>query len=183
MKCKIVVETTIFIPKLFDCITLKNNDYYYLYIFNKKTKLIIKLNKRIKLSDYNTFINFCNNYDENFNLIRLYNFIKNINIIHNITLKIKGKGYRIIKKKKLITLTLIHSHMNLVRLRRTLIKKIKKNRFIFLNYNFIYLSKLLLNIKFIRHFNMYTTCGLRIKRQLIFRRQGKTKASLNKNNF
>ena len=65
--------------------------------------------------------------------------------------------------------------MNMLRL--NLVKKITKYKLAIINSDLKYLNKFCKNYIDMRSFDQYTTNGMRLKRQIIHRRRGKTIAS------
>lgn len=119
---------------------------------NNKTKL-----KTTKIN--NTIFNFLNSWNKYF-----YNKIK-----------FKGKGFRIkfFKKIKLIKFYFGKSHKTFFILKKIKRKKINKYKFILLGLNNNKLKKISKKISNIKNINLYTLRGLRISRQIIYKRKGK----------
>jgi len=120
-----------------------------------------------------------NQIKNNWNLI-LNKINKNIFIFDNVffnKIKFKGKGFRVRFKKnsKILKFTFGHSHINyiLVNGLTTNIKKLGKYKYIFKNKNNLEMNSFLKKICNIKPINMYTKRGIRISKQIIYKRKGK----------
>jgi len=87
--------------------------------------------------------------------------------------KFSGKGYKIIKNKFCLNLSLNTSHNQWTFFFKTLPIKIQKQRFLFFNQNEMELRKVLLPLVNARLVNIYTKRGLRLGRQQIMKKIGK----------
>lgn len=155
----------------------KTNTNIYLIKLNKKFKLTfwetnVKIDKWTnsiifeKNENYLYKSNIKNNFEKFFNSWNLFYFNK---------IKFKGKGFRIkfFKKIKLIKFYFGRSHKTFILLKKTLKKRINKYKFILMGLNknkILIISKKITNIKKI---NKYTLRGLRLSRQIIYKRKGK----------
>lgn len=154
----------IVIPSNIKLIVLKNN---YIYIYNKNYFFLIKI-----LEDY-----FFNKYLNSLK-IKTNNKIKNLKLISNFLFlwegflfnkfSFVGKGFKIKKKKKKLTFFFNHAHLNLLFIKNTIVKKIRKNKILIFNKNFKtlkILKKIILNVKQI---SFYTKRGLRVNKQILY---------------
>lgn len=120
-----------------------------------------------------------NQLKNNWNLI-LNKFNKNIFVFENIffnKIKFKGKGFRVRFKKnnKILKFTFGHSHINYVFINsnRTIVKRLGKYKYVFKNKNNLKMNFFLQKICNIKPINMYTKRGIRLGRQIIYKRKGK----------
>jgi ribosomal protein L6P/L9E len=90
-------------------------------------------------------------------------------------IKFKGKGFRLkIKKKhKAIKFLFGHSHLNILFLKNVKLKKCGKYKLTLKSSLFNKINTLARHICIIKPINVYTNRGIRISRQIIFRRKGK----------
>jgi ribosomal protein L6P/L9E len=105
---------------------------------------------------------------------------KNIFMFDNMffnKIKFKGKGFRVRFKKnsKILKFTFGHSHINyiFVNQKTTKIKRLGKYKYIFKNKNDIEMNSFLKKLCNIKPINMYTKRGIRLSRQIIYKRKGK----------
>jgi hypothetical protein len=92
-----------------------------------------------------------------------------------------GKGYKIKKYNKDLVKTVTkyimfyfnRSHLNVIYFFNTIVKKLRKSKIIIHNSNYEHLqliSNLILNV---RRLNVFTLKGLRLSRQIIYKKVGK----------
>lgn len=132
-------------------------------------------------------------FDRNTNCIsfKKYNFEKKFNFLfkkiqkiiflfENIffnKIKFKGKGFRVRfkKKNKILKFTFGHSHINyiFINFKKVKIKKLGKYKYIIKSKNKFILNKLSKDICKIRSINLFTKRGIRLGRQVVFKRKGK----------
>ena len=108
---------------------------------------------------------------------KLNNFLKNCASLQVKLIKFKGKGYKLTKTQSIIQPLFSFSHIYNVLIQKNLVKKITKYKLAIINSDLKYLSKFCKNYIDMRGFDQYTTNGMRLKRQIIHRRRGKTIAS------
>lgn len=169
----------ILIPKELNLLILKKI-HNYVYIYNKNYFLIIKNNKNQKIKIKNKNLNLLEFFNTNFYkyLILLKNIIYHINFLYFKKIKFSGKGFRIKKnkKKKNFKLQFNKSHITILFLKKILLKKIKKSKFMLVFLNKKYLNLISKKILKINYINIYTKRGLRFSRQ-------KLKKKMNKKNI
>lgn len=152
----------------------KNKNIYHIYIYNNHFFFIFKINpcvqlkivssKRFKirqtLSTNTTPFEDLDKYIDQFDR---YKYTK---------IKFAGKGYKI-RKRSLHSMVLVFNkaHMTIIWWRNILLKKIKKNKFYVKltakNHQFIN------TITGVRRINIFTKKGMRISRQVLFKKKGK----------
>jgi len=164
----------IFLPKNINFIYLNNS---YLYLFNLNNFLlintlkynfffnqylnIIKLQKNIinkKILDKNFLNNFLFTW-ENFFFSKIY-FL--------------GKGFKLKKFKNTTYFNFNYSHINLLVTKKTIIKKIQKNKLLIFSKNLTNLNSLSNLIVSIKKINPYTKRGLRKTKQIIYKKRNKS---------
>ncbi len=107
----------------------------------------------------------------------IYRYLYTIHSNFFLKVKVKGKGYRIRKKKKMLKFIMYFSHINLVKIGGDhILKKIGKYKFMLLSKKYDVLTKDIRNIVNIRHADLFTKRGLRISREHIIKKQGKKSA-------
>lgn len=117
-------------------------------------------------------------------MLTLTNVTKNLNnlvtmfiettTVQSTTIKFKGKGFKLIKNTISLNLKFNFAHPQLFIPTKTLTFKTGKNKITFLNANKKKLNISSLKLLQIRITNIYTKNGLRLKRQILYRRKGKT---------
>lgn len=161
-------------------IFLKKNLYKYILIFNKKKNIYIKykLNNEIQMcyiKNLNCII-IKINYFNNLNVINilLNKQIKSLDYYFQQKIQFFGKGFKIKKlKKNILNLFFNKSHLMFIKWNKIFIKKIKKTKIILqsTNYNSIRLNSF--NLIKHKYLNTFTKKGLRLSRQLIYKKVGK----------
>lgn len=107
----------------------------------------------------------------------IYKYLFTIHSNFFTKIKVKGKGYRIRKKKKMLKFIMYFSHINLVTVgKKHILKKIGKYKFMLISKYHEILMKDTRNIANIRHADLFTKRGLRIGRENIIKKQGKKSA-------
>lgn len=166
---------------------LENN----LKIFYKKNSYIINIFNKIKIirflisSNYLVMYNrnsknleiFFQNYNKNLRLIEilLNDLAFSLNRLWHLKIKFAGKGFKIKRRRKTksIKFYFYYSHINVVILKRSKLKQRKKNRFIIKSWdrqNLIRAGNIITSIK---PLNIYTKRGIRVGRQIVFKKTGK----------
>jgi hypothetical protein len=88
--------------------------------------------------------------------------------------KFKSKGLKIKKKKRTILKFFFWlSHINLAKIKNCKIRRIGKQKYIFLNSNWIYLKKICNIMQNVRPNDLFTKKGIRFGRQIILKKRGK----------
>jgi ribosomal protein L6P/L9E len=90
-------------------------------------------------------------------------------------IKFKGKGFRLKlkKSKKIIKFFFGHSHTNIAFIKNLFLKKSGKYKFILKSVNYNNLQKIAFKIYNVKPINIFTNRGIRVSRQIIFKRKGK----------
>jgi hypothetical protein len=156
----------------FNLSIFKNNGTIYLYIYNtnyfcflkfsKKTEIKIKINKSLEIGN-NSGVIVLEKIKYFLNQFYFYKFIK---------IKFTGKGYKIKKNSnKSMILLFNRAHTTTLWWKNLIIKKLKKYK-IYIKYNNTqkYIINSILNTRYI---NIFTKKGLRISRQIVFKKKGK----------
>ncbi len=150
----------------------KNNNTTYLYIYNinyfcflkfsKNTQIKIKTNKLLEI-----------NNDNNINVVRNIKYFLNQFYFYKFTkIKFTGKGYKIKKNSnKSMILLFNRAHTTTLWWKNIVIKKLKKYK-MYIKYNNTQ-KNIINNILNIRYINIFTKKGLRMSRQIIFKKKGK----------
>lgn len=142
----------------FNLIKNKNNFYFYLFYNNylfKKFNFHFLFNK-----NYNIFIFLSKHYYYDFFSWNFFFFKK---LIFN------NQNFKLIKKKHICILKLNFSNYIYIYYKLLILKKIKKNKFIFFFRNFyFYIFYKIFNLKKI---NIYTKKGIKINRLFILKKK------------
>lgn len=159
-------------------LSVRKNNYKKIIFLNKTKKMVIVYKNDIifdKWSNSLILLKYIKNNDK----LRLENklniFLNSLNIYFYSKIKFKGKGFRIkfFKKIKILKFYFGKSHKTFLFLKKINKKKINKYKFIISGLNktkINLIKKIICNIKPI---NVYTLRGLRLSRQIIFKRKGK----------
>lgn len=169
----------------FNIIVKKNSKYKYLVVFNENThiKYIIDLSTQILFFKNLNYLTISSNF---FNKsLKTQQFINSLNKCINFyfTKKINfsGKGYKIRKTHKIctnyvqkcLTFYFNKSHLNVLYFFGLKIKKLKKTKLLVLSTNHKDLNLIINLILNIKHFNPFTSKGLRLSRQIVYKKIGK----------
>lgn len=165
---------SLFIPKIFKYIVVRRYREY-IVLFNESKSLAWVVNDVLKIESTLRSINILSNNSIFFE--KLNEFLKNCAILQVKLIKFKGKGYKLTKTQSIISPLFSFSHIYEVIIRKVLVKKITKYKIAMLSSDVKYLSKFCRDYINKRKFDQYTVNGMRLKRQLIHRRKGKTLAS------
>ena len=164
---------------------IKKKNFLYFIVFSNTIYLKYTLfeNSKINiLNDLNVIninINFYNDLSSIKNIIS--NLSNSLNIYFYKKITFSGKGYKIKKiyknikniNKSIISFFFNKSHFNIVYFNNVLVKKLKKTKLIISSVNIkhlYYLSNTILNI---RKVNIFTLKGLRLSRQIVYKKVGK----------
>ena len=89
-------------------------------------------------------------------------------------IKFTGKGYKI---KKVSTNSILfvfnRAHLVLLYYKNIFFKKIKKRKIHIKYIGFLFYSQIIPTLKNIRYINTYTRRGLRVSKQIVYKRRGK----------
>ena len=166
-----MIKFVIFIPRSISILVLKKSNFI-LFLKSQNFHLLLNLFNEIKISaETNTLTALDSNY---YVLEKLFFFFKSVSQINLKSIKFKGKGYKLVKKKNSLNFMFNFAHLSYLLTPLSLTKKTQKNKILILNSNLKYLNNLSKDILKIRASNYYTLNGLRFKRQFIKRRKGKT---------
>lgn len=159
---------------------VKKKNYSILNVHNKARllKIITPENSsviynpntyNIEISLQRTFA-FYKLFETHFN-----NLLFSFNRLWHIKIKFAGKGFKIKRKRKTksIKFYFYYSHINVIILKNAKLKQRKKNRFIIKTWDKYNLVKAFKQIVSIRSLNIYTKRGIRIAKQVVFRKTGK----------
>ena len=167
----------IFIPYSFNYVLLNYNKYIYVFIYNSIYYVNIKLfNTTLYTNNTTNIIKLKNIYNVNqldLFLIELNKFLFSLDHIFYKKIKFTGKGFKIKKKKNNIIYYFNTAHINLLLIRKLLVKRLSKSKYIFIQSNEYKLFKITNSIKNIRCNNIFTKRGLRISRQIVIKKKGK----------
>jgi hypothetical protein len=161
----------VYIPSFTQFLLINNlkTNKQILMVYNYKTFLFITLNfyKYLPLSNNiivktSTSLLFIEKYF--FSLINF--FFKKIIF--------KGKGYKIIKKKKFLILLFNTSNITYLLLFNTLCVKKSKTKYLLILKNALKLNTLTHKVLGIKTLNTYTKRGLRLSKQLVYQKSGKS---------
>jgi ribosomal protein L6P/L9E len=173
----------VYLPIFFNflCLKAKNDKTTCIYIYNNNIIMKLRiLTKRLYLNKNTNHIKilFINNYNgENNNYIdkKINRILKELYIHFYIKIKFKGKGFKIIikRKKRRIKFFFGASHLKIISLKKVRLKKLTKYKF-YIKCNSIQILKKISNkILNIRQLNPYTLRGLRLSKMPIIKRKGK----------
>jgi ribosomal protein L6P/L9E len=174
-------STNINLPPHFNFKLIKNkkNEIYNILIYNEKKILNLLINSNSIYININLnsikFIYKNIKIENVFNLKKFTNFIKSWNYYFFKKIKFKGKGYKIkyLKKKKIMNFFFGKSHLTLFKYNHINVKKITKYKYLLKSNNLNKLSHLSKKIILIKPLNFYTSRGLRLSKQIVYKRKGK----------
>ena len=163
-------------------ILFKSNSKFIFELYNLSKKIKIPINCDNKIFfDKNTNSVFFYKIQLKTTWNSIINKInKNIFIFENAffnKIKFKGKGFRVRFKKnnKILKFTFGHSHMNcvFVNTKTYKVKRLGKYKYTFRCKNLTNINIFLKKICKIKPINMYTKRGIRLGKQIIYKRKGK----------
>lgn len=167
-----MVNQVIFIPMNFS-IFIISNKIKYVYIQNFFNSLIIPIYKIFYINTKTNCLVFYT-YKISYFISIFSSFIINYSTLNVQLVKFKGKGFKLSKKHTHLDFLFNFSHINFFVIKKVIIKKLGKSKIAIISPNSEYLNKIKTSIINIRFANVYTSNGLRLKRQIIYRRKGKT---------
>ena len=155
----------------FNLSVFKKNILIYLYIYNSSYYCFFKINKNTKIKIKNKqIIEIYNQQKQKLNNINF--FIKQFALCDSSKIKFAGKGYKIKKNSKESLILLFNrSHTTTMWWKNIFVKKLKKYK-IFIKYNPLN-KKIVETILNIRPVNIFTKKGLRVARQILYKKKGK----------
>ena len=168
------------VPIFCSCTILKNKKKFFFFFKNEKIFYWFEINKK----NANIYKNTPGFTLKNSHLITqnkitylqhvVNNIIKSWDIYFYKKFKFKSKGLKIKrKKKKILKFFFWLSHVNLAIIRNTKIKRIGKQKYIFISSNWIYLKKICQQMQDVRPNDLFTKKGIRFGRQIILKKRGK----------
>lgn len=157
----------IFIPQNFKTLILKK-ERKYIYFTDSFIKLILPI---FYIFTFNKFLNILTIKTKYWNNLR--KFFTTYSLINLETIKFKGKGFKLTKKNNILNFLFNFSHIMYVINNKNILKKINKNKFLLINPSLV-CNNTFQKILKLRFVNTYNLNGLRSKRQLIYKRKGKT---------
>jgi hypothetical protein len=168
----------IYLPNNLNFLVLNKKSAKIIYFYNKSFFFFFNINnfnyffnsnlQILKLKQIKP-INANRNFSE---LLNKFFFIWE-NFLYNKIL-FTGKGFKLKKKKNNIQFFFNHSHLNLFIYLNIYLKKIQKTKLVFFFKNYENFGNFLQKIIKIRKNNIYTKRGLRLSRQLVLKRKGKS---------
>lgn len=171
----------IFLPVFFNflCLKTKNEKTVHIFVYNNVIFLKLRINTKNLYLDKETntiklLFNECDNHIVYMNNT-INKFLKNLYSYHFLKIKFKGKGYKIkiLRKKKMIQFFFGVSHIKVTFLKKIIIKKLSKYKFLLKSKSIHTLKKISNKIINVRKINPYTLRGLRLSKMVIIKRKGK----------
>jgi ribosomal protein L6P/L9E len=165
------------IPLYFNIIGIKSNNFQQLYLYNNYYFFKLTVNKNEILLNKNTNAIKIKSLNLKKYLIKnnLIIFLKSIDSYFFLKIKFKGKGYKInfYKKIKLMKFFFGASHTQIMFIKKIILKKLSKYKFILKSVNPINLKQVGKKIIFIRKINPYTLRGIRLSKSILIKRKGR----------
>jgi len=164
---------------------VKKKNFLYFIVFTNTmcVKYTVSDSSKINIINDLNIINININFYNNLSIFKkiVMNLNNSLNIYFFKKITFAGKGYKIKKiykniqniYKNIISFYFNKSHFNTVYFNNVLIKKLKKTKLIISSINLkhlYYLTNIILNI---RKVNIFTLKGLRLSRQIIYKKIGK----------
>jgi ribosomal protein L6P/L9E len=164
----------IFLPKNINFICFNNS---FIYLYNINIFILINIEK------YSVFFN------KYLNIIRLQKSeinrtLKDKNFLNNFLftwdnfffskLYFLGKGFKLRKFEKNLFFNFNYSHTKFLINNKSIIKKIQKNKILVFSKDLKYLSSSVKKIVDIREISPYTKRGLRLNKQVIYKKRNKS---------
>lgn len=171
------------IPVCFNiiCIEMKDNKLIKIFIYNNTYffKLVIKKELLFLNKNTNT-IKIIKRQPESYKHIYnssliFFKFLKSINIYYYVKLKFKGKGYKInfYRNYNIIRFFFGKTHIQFFSLKKILIHRITKYKFMLQNTNKEKLNNLAIRMMRVRKINFYTMRGIRLSKMILIKRKGR----------
>jgi len=170
-----------YVPAIYNSLVVKKKTTILILFYNED--YYVKIPVSSNLSKW-SFDNECNTIIVSFNRIditwsklihRLNHSIFTFEGIFFEKIKFNGKGFKITfkRKKKFLNFMFGHSHMKVMFLKNTWIRRLTKYKYILKSKNIHKLKQTARTIAKVRSLNIYTKRGLRRTRQFVFKRRGK----------
>lgn len=171
----------IYLPVIFNflCIRTQNEKTVHIFVYNNVIFLKLRINtKNLFLNkETNNIKLLFDNCDNNSVYMNntINKFLKNLYSYNFLKIKFKGKGYKIkiLRKKKMIQFFFGVSHIKITFLKKIIIKKLSKYKFLLKSKSIQILKKISNKIINVRKINPYTLRGLRLSKMIIIKRKGK----------
>lgn len=167
-------------PVFLKCTILKNNSKYIYYIKNNKNFFFFEIKKKnAKIYKNTTGFLIKNEHltmqkTKSFLQYIINNILKSWEIFFYKKFKFKSKGLKIKRKRKnILKFFFWLSHVNLAIIKNCKIKRIGKQKYVFINSNWIYLKKICQSMQDVRPNDLFTKKGIRFGRQIILKKRGK----------
>ena len=177
------MKITIFLNNNLNFLLIKKNNNKYIIIYNNYNNIYIKYKINFLVNIYYIkslkYILIDHNlYKDNTNLNLLNKFIykqlKSINFYFVKKIVFFGKGYKIKKlNKKIFNLFFNRSHLTFIKWNNLKLKKLKKSKILILSSNFKKLTNVINTIVKCRKLNIFTKKGLKLSRQIVYKKVGK----------
>lgn len=152
---------------------------YYIYIYNKEYFYVLlsakQVNYNVPTKNISIELKLSQSYKNVFEKT-LKIFFYSLNSYFLKKIKFKGKSYKIEKVNKLkyiYELNFGHSIFTCVTLNNLKIKQLQKTKLFLWSTNNITLTKKITSIRELRPWNKYSQRGLRLGKQLIYKKAGK----------
>lgn len=170
-----MVTQTLFLPTNHSIAILKK-DSYLIILYNHTYLISWQINQILFFNKISNCITI-QKLQINELILYLNSFFYSYSIVNLTLIKFKGKGFKLTKKKQVVNFLFNFSHLSYYFPIKSTIKKLTKNKFLVFTASRNTLTKISNFIKQIKQINVYSLNGLRVKRQLIYKRKGKTISS------
>lgn len=167
-----MIVQTFFIPPTYSLHVLKCQ-FKWLYITNAKHILNWKLDDSARINPTIGCISL-KTLTRNHHLDELSRLVQSCSTVNTSVVKFKGKGFKLVKKSGGFDFLFNFSHLKYLAPRTTILKKLTKNKLVLINWRANYLQQFQTNLVNVRAIDLYSANGWRLKRQIIYRRKGKT---------
>lgn len=157
-----------------------NNNNLTVHIYSKSRVFILGIGLNVSCSwDVGSkhFVLVHNQLNPNIDFLQRFMFemLYVFNRFWYTKISFKGKGFKIKKRRrtKSIKFFFYHSHVNTIIFKEAKLKQKKKNKFLIKTWNFWNLKKTMEKVINIRGLNVFTKRGLRVNRQVVYKKTGK----------
>jgi ribosomal protein L6P/L9E len=171
----------IYLPVIFNflCLKTKNEKTVHVFVYNNIMFLKLKINTKNlflhkETNNIKLLFDECDN-NSIFMNNTINKFLKELHMYHYIKIKFKGKGYKIkiLRKRKMIQFFFGVSHIKVTFLKKIILKKLTKYKFLLKSKNIHILKRISNKILNVRKINPYTLRGLRLSKAVVIKRKGK----------
>ena len=167
-------------PIFYKCTILRTTDKY-IYILKNEKKIFFFEIKKKNAKIYKNTTGFVIKHEhmvlQKTKLFLQYiinNILKSWEIFFYKKFKFKSKGLKIKRKRKnILKFFFWLSHVHLAIIKNCKIKRIGKQKYVFINSNWIYLKKICQKMQDVRPNDLFTKKGIRFGRQIILKKRGK----------